>query len=357
MSPPDFRLPPPSSPKACRPWLASALFLAVLLCHRAPPLAAQSVVVALREGYEDETISVPVSAGMAPGIAALACRVAFDTASLDVTATSTFFGTFAEQYRLGGVAAPMAVTATIGGETFDAPFLVRPLPSGLGIAGARRLASANPSPVLFTLHVSLKPGAAPGFYPLDLDATAATAPQAGYPPGGESVPLLVGYDSVNGIFPVIAAITPGGDPAVDGSARFFPADTDRDGLADAWELNHYPDLPSANATTDSDRDGLSAILEQAFASNPHAPNGNLVSTASLDGDTFTLRFPLLDHASIAVEWSTDTIQWFREGITLIRRPDLGSGPDWAMHLASIARAQHPRLFLRVSARPAPEPAP
>ncbi|MCI5227038.1 MAG: hypothetical protein D3918_10380 [Candidatus Electrothrix sp. AX2] len=38
-------------------------------------------------------------------------------------------------------------------------------------------------------------------------------------------------------------------------------DTDSDGMADSWELDHFGDLQTADATTDQDKDGYSDLQE------------------------------------------------------------------------------------------------
>jgi len=223
----------------------------------------------------------------------------------------------------------------------------------MAIAGARRPASADSAPILFTLHVALKAGASPGLYPITLEPAVATSAAAGYPAAGETVPLLVGFDPAAGTYPVIAEITPGNDPVTDGSARFYPADTDRDGLADSWELRYYPDLTTADGGTDTDLDGFDALLEQLLASNPLVRNGELIAVVQPAGGVFRIVFPLLENTAVIVEASEDAKAWSSDDVTLTPRPDLGTGPDWTMHEASVPTAGRPVLLMRVRADPSP----
>ncbi len=323
------------------------MVLAAALLASPPPAGTQEIVVAIREGYEGETIHVPVHGAAAPGVSAMACRVAFDTDALDVDATSTYFASFAEQFRLSGVIDPGAVDVEVAGESFDAPFLVRPSATGLTIAGARREPPSDPAPTLFTLNVRLKTGSSPGLYTITLDSVVATAPAAGYPAGGATIPLLLGFNPTTGTYPVLAEITPGNRPVSDGSAHIFPADTDRDGLSDAWELLHYPDLATADGGSDTDGDDLPALLEQLFASNPTIADGGLVTAASLAGERFAIQFPRMDQTTFIIEWSTDLEKWSTEGVTIEERPDLGTGPDWTMQEASVSSAGRRRLLIRI----------
>lgn len=53
------------------------------------------------------------------------------------------------------------------------------------------------------------------------------------------------------------------------------ADTDGDGITDAWELTHTNSLPAFTATSDSDGDGASDLAEYLADTNPLDANDNL----------------------------------------------------------------------------------
>lgn len=58
------------------------------------------------------------------------------------------------------------------------------------------------------------------------------------------------------------------------------ADTDGDGLADAWELSQFGNLTTANATSDYDGDGASDQNEYLAGTNPKDANDKLVITSA-----------------------------------------------------------------------------
>jgi hypothetical protein len=71
------------------------------------------------------------------------------------------------------------------------------------------------------------------------------------------------------------------------------ADTDTDGLPDAWERRYFggTDTPKGGADQDPDGDGLTNAQELAAGSNPLDPNDALRLNAFLLGGRFSLRWP------------------------------------------------------------------
>jgi hypothetical protein len=65
----------------------------------------------------------------------------------------------------------------------------------------------------------------------------------------------------------------------------YGPDTDGDGLPDAWELQHAPNLGVLNGSGDNDGDGLSNAEEFVADTDPLDPNSNLriTSIVKLDG--------------------------------------------------------------------------
>lgn len=69
------------------------------------------------------------------------------------------------------------------------------------------------------------------------------------------------------------------------------ADSDQDGLADAFELANFGNLTAAGAATDSDGDGLSDLQEYLAGTDPRAVTAPLRITAfARAGATFSLAF-------------------------------------------------------------------
>lgn len=65
-----------------------------------------------------------------------------------------------------------------------------------------------------------------------------------------------------------------GDGVGDASDAFpnndaYSQDTDEDGIADEWEINHFGNLDVADASSDSDNDGLTDIQEFLVNQNPN----------------------------------------------------------------------------------------
>ena len=68
-------------------------------------------------------------------------------------------------------------------------------------------------------------------------------------------------------------------------------DTDGDGIADAWELQHFGNLTTANATSDFDGDGQSDLREYLDGTDPMLPGDSLRVTQldeTISGGTLML---------------------------------------------------------------------
>ncbi len=63
----------------------------------------------------------------------------------------------------------------------------------------------------------------------------------------------------------------GADAAYIDQIVWTPADTDTDGLSDAWENRYFPNLTTANAAQDTDGDGQSNALEAVAGTSPTNP--------------------------------------------------------------------------------------
>lgn len=94
-----------------------------------------------------------------------------------------------------------------------------------------------------------------------------------------------------------------------GRANFLdPADTDGDGLPDAWERQYFGSIndPRATPDADPDGDGFSNLQEYLAGTNPLDANSLLrIESANLSNDGLALHFNAISGHSYSVLWRTD----------------------------------------------------
>ena len=238
--------------------------LAIILMASSPVFAVD-LTVGSDTGTVDATLAVDVTVSDPTGIAGAAFTLIYNTVALDVTVSSIFFDTFANQ----GISAEEIAKVT------ETQPLVTNTVSGTGmrIAAARALAeTVSTNTVLFSLDVALNSGAAAGAYPISIDQTVIDNTAAGYSDTGDPIPYLVGAiageQDLTLAFPVIDVVDRNG-----GTVTFeavAPPDTDEDGIDDNWEDTHFGNLIMATATSDYDEDGYSDKQEYINGS-PYDP--------------------------------------------------------------------------------------
>ena len=339
---------------ARRAFALTTILCAGVVAGAARNAPAAEIVVAMTEGAEDQTIPVPVTATNATGIVAAAFSVVFDTNALAVEVTTTVFGTFAEQFAESAAINPRETSAVIDGVTSLRPFRVAAQSNGVSIAGVRRLPATNAESTLLTLKVSLRPGAAPGLYPINVQATTLHLAAAGYDSGGEEIDLLIGRDRVAGAYPVLLAAEGASMHLVPGYVNFGTAnpDVDGDGLPDVWEQEHFENLDIGNAETDTDGDGLKDILEYFMGADPNRAESEFVIRGQLASGEFKMLFPMrTGHGlNFTIDWSSDLVTWSSSDIILTPRPELGTGADWSIYEASVSTEGAGMIFLRLRLR-------
>ncbi len=125
-----------------------------------------------------------------------------------------------------------------------------------------------------------------------------------------------------------------------------PADTDGDGISDAWEMEHFGDLKVASASTDADGDSVSDLREYLAATDPLDADSRLrivshnhdtgKSSASLEFTTAPNRLYTIQRGDLQGAWT-----------------DVGFGPvspdSGATTLRSFSHPAATKLFFRVQA--------
>lgn len=141
------------------------------------------------------TVDVTVEGG---GIAGAAFTVVYGPHIILNAVDSNFFDTFTGQ----GLSESDGLDSDGTIDGYDKPLVTNEIDEGAtAIAAARATPEDEGRHVLFTLSFSLKPGASPGTYPINIRPTVLNNEAAGYDPAGETIDMLIGIDSDS--FPVL----------------------------------------------------------------------------------------------------------------------------------------------------------
>lgn len=124
------------------------------------------------------------------------------------------------------------------------------------------------------------------------------------------------------------------------------ADSDNDSLGDAWEMQQFGNLSTANATSNSDSDAASDLDEYRSGTNPRdAADWLQVVSQPLApaGNSVTLRFTTAPGRVYRIEATTDMQTWSEAGAVI--PPDAGKVTETTLSLPAGGRA-----FFRISAQ-------
>ncbi len=124
------------------------------------------------------------------------------------------------------------------------------------------------------------------------------------------------------------------------------ADTDGDGITDAWEYDWAGNLDAFTAASDTDGDGKSDAEEHQANTSPYDVNDSLRLISFIrQGQTslFDLTFTSNETRVYAIDVSTDLISWADSGMSVFP-PDPGSQTMKTVDLEGL-----PRRFFRVQA--------
>jgi hypothetical protein len=311
-------------------------------------LQAQSLQVTIEsgQGFVTDAVRIPVKVDDAAGLVGAALLVTYDTEELDLEVTSTFFEPIIIQLEEAG--------AFVNGDPFvdidivaDGSAIQTALIPGTGtsILASRILPADGSNHTLFELYVSRKDPQGIGVFDINIEAVTLSNENAGYPPEGQEVDLLVGFVGED----IIARLSPDDLPAaVDpGTAEFLASlvDDDLDNLPDPWELSFVTDIDQLGPGSDFDMDGLDDMLEYFLGLNPIVADDPSVLALEIgESDTdFSLSFPMRNDHSIPflLEWTTDAVVWNTHNVIFTDRPDLGTGPDWTLIEAAFSVDANP----------------
>ncbi len=301
---------------------------------------AQSIelVIGSDRGASDDPVVVPVTVDDSSGIIGASFLVSFDTAALDVMVSSDFFAPFIEQLEDAENMDDMDNFGDVGGVQYNSPIVTTAIPGeGMAVSGIRLEPADGSNTTLFHLAFTKKDETSDGTFPVSIEPLTIMDVDAGYPVEGLDIPALVGLDGSD--YPVLLspedfpeAVTPG---EVDFLAVWI--DSDDDGIPDPWELFYFESLETAHASSDIDGDELRDLVEYLLGTNPEIQDGPTTFKLQLDAGNFDFFFPLRDLHDIdyQVQWSTDANVWNTANVSLMPRPDIGTGADWTYAQASI----------------------
>lgn len=234
-------------------------------------LKAEILVVGNATAQPGETVTLPITVDHPGDIVGAAFTLTYNSQYLTlIDVQSNFFDTFANQWSsIVPQPNPMPPTQiSVGGINYSQPLLYSQINSGTMIAAARVQAGATVT-TLFQIQFRVDSTIPGDIYPVSIVQSSIKNTAAGYYIEGELIPLLLGRKNGESVYL--------NSSVVNGNIHInrVAADSDGDGINDAWELLHFGNLTTANIVTDFDMDGYTDLQEFLNGQNNETdPDGN-----------------------------------------------------------------------------------
>lgn len=289
-------------------YLVLYLFAASML-YLTHPAGAETITITSHSVQPGDTVALQIVVDIPEKIAGAVFTVIYNSSYFTLTdIQSSFFDTFTNQWlALDPVPDPIPPSqVSVDGTDYTRPLLFNNITNATLIAAARVKAGASET-TLFTLQFAVSADVPDGIYPVSLSATSLNNTTAGYLAEGETLPILIGM--VEGEQDLSLAYPALSTTVINGSITIntVPIDTDGDGIADAWEIEQFENIDTANNITDYDKDGYTDLQEYlnsvAGETDPasgeynatvmNAPGGTGYNPNSSGGGFWNLMLPVI----------------------------------------------------------------
>ena len=253
-------------------------------------LKAQTLAVTSGSGAQGGTVTVSIALGenvegvdTDAGVAGAAFTINYDSTNLTLTevTSDTFFPTFT-------VMGLSESSVEVDGTTYEKALVAN---LGSAMIAAARVDNGYGDQSIFDLTFEIASDATATSYSIEIVASNINNTDAGYPSGGEDIPMLVGIGADGTSYPEreVTTNTPGTITVTTGVV-----DTDGDGIDDTWETTHFGDLTTADSDSNYDHDSYTDKQEFLNSQNSETdPSGadydpTIVNIAGGTGTTHTM---------------------------------------------------------------------
>ncbi len=255
-------------------FLTITLFASVIWAAPGPVTLA----VTAGEGTIGDIVELDVAVDNSSDIAGAVFTMSYDQAVFELQGLeSNFFRTFEEQWAMiDPLRDPLPdLDVTIDGTKYTKAFVANSLPGKIMVAGANYAKNIGLGKSIVSFQFKILAGATPlaanddfRIYNINLTKSIIGNVSAGYPEGGDEIPVFISYDNTQEdpaqMYPEVPVTN---NFPVQGAVKVLfqaPRDSDQDGILDSWEITNYGDLTRGKAEyamMDSDKDGFSDLDE------------------------------------------------------------------------------------------------